>query len=71
MTREEFEGWLDDHRDEALDRVDPQSLTLSQWRVMYGKALKCIAEEESEGDDEEPEDLYEDDADPLDFEEEV
>jgi len=31
MTRDEFDDWLDDHREDALDEVKVKATTLPQW----------------------------------------
>jgi hypothetical protein len=55
MTREEFEDWFDERRDEALDNVQQSDTTAQKWLARLHAALKAIADEE-DAEDSEPED---------------
>lgn len=69
VSREEFEEWLDEHSDEALNYVDEHHrLSLDRWIKIYAVGLKHMAQEFSSSD----EDDEDDDADegPLNFDEE-
>ncbi len=63
MDRDTFEEWLEDHRDEALNRVEAERMPLTKWISLYAKGLKAEAEEE-QGD---TEDDTEDDVEPMYF----
>lgn len=56
MTRDDFEEWLEDHKDEALALVEGESMSTKKWVTLFGKALQRMRdEEESTGDDEDDE----------------
>lgn len=57
MSREEFEVWLEDHKDEALDRIEANNLRLARWIALFGASLKSLSTEEVD-DDEEEGDLF-------------
>lgn len=56
LNREEFEDWLEDHRDEALDRIEVVHLPLIRWIALYAKSLGIEARESPESEEEEPDD---------------
>lgn len=63
VTREEFEEWLEEHSDEALNHVDEgHRLPLDRWIFVYAVGLKHMANEYTSND-------LDEDADegPLDF----
>lgn len=60
MSREEFELWLEDNREEALSRIDDESMTPHEWISGMAGSLKTIASEEFDTDDD---DYDEDDGD--------
>ena len=66
MTREEFEEWLEERRDEALDNVQQSDTTAQKWLARLHAALKAVADEEdAEESEPEEDDLFEDeDEDP-------
>jgi len=55
MTREDFEEWLEDHKDEALGRIEREEMSLAQWIKLFGKSLRILENEEEEEEDEEDE----------------
>lgn len=57
MTREEFEHWLEDHKDEALDRIDGDLLPLPLWVKHFGRSLNVMVDTYSDADDDDDEDL--------------
>lgn len=69
MTRDDFEQWVEDNKDEALDRIERDSMSLPQWVKLFGKALQLVQAEE-EGEEDEDEDDYADVDEPLNFDEE-
>lgn len=61
MTFDEFESWLDDHRDETLARLDDiEQASLTRWTKLFGRAL--VAEATAD-EDEDEESLDDDDVD--------
>jgi hypothetical protein len=68
MTREEFEEWLDEHRDEALDNVQQSDTTPQKWLARLHASLKAMADEADEETEEVEEDPF---VDEDDYEEEV
>ena len=61
MTREEFEEWLEERRDEALDNVQQSDTTAQKWLARLHAALKAVADEEDAEESEPEEDeLFED-----------
>lgn len=52
MTREEFELWLTDCVDEAVDRMDPGHRTLAAWSRTFTQSLRAVMHEEGLEDDE-------------------
>lgn len=61
MTREEFEDWLEERRDEALDNVQQSDTTAQKWLARLHAALKAVADEEdAEESEPEEDDLFED-----------
>jgi hypothetical protein len=57
MSREEFEVWLEDHKDEALDRIEADNLRPARWIALFGASLKSLASEDTD-DTEEEGDLF-------------
>lgn len=54
MTYDEFEVWLDEHRDEALSHLEGiEQASLTRWAKLFGRAI--AAEASAYEDDEEPE----------------
>lgn len=61
MTREEFDEWLEERRDEALDNVQQSDTTAQKWLARLHAALKAVADEEdAEESEPEEDDLFED-----------
>lgn len=59
MSRDEFEEWLEDHRDEALARVEGERFSLRKWIGLFNQGL--IVESGASGDEDESdeeEDLF-------------
>jgi hypothetical protein len=56
LSREEFESWLEDHKDEALDRIEPEQLRLGRWIALFLMSLKNLAADD--GNDEEEQGLF-------------
>lgn len=72
MTRDEFEEWMDERRDDALDDVQQSDTTPQKWLVRLYAALKAVADqEEAAEDDSEDDDLFEDTEEEDDPEEEA
>ena len=46
MSREEFEQWVEDHKDEAIDRIEATELPLKEWVKLFGKSLTLLHNEE-------------------------
>lgn len=63
LSREEFEDWLEDHRDEALDRIEAGYLPLTRWVTLYAKSLRIEADEEGESEEDTSDDEPDDDLD--------
>jgi hypothetical protein len=57
MGREEFEEWLEDHGDEALNRIEGERYSLRRWIALFNQVLII---EQNEADEPEPEDEDED-----------
>ena len=55
LSREEFEVWLEDHKDEALDRIEMDQLRIGRWLALFLTSLKSLATEDT---DEEEDDLF-------------
>lgn len=64
LSREEFEDWLEDHREEALERIEVTRLPLARWVVLYAKSLTAEVREQVD------EDEVDEELDGVDFEEE-
>lgn len=64
MTRDEFEQWLEDNREEALADIDDDHKPLGDWLRMMFRSLKVMAQEPVDEDEEVPEitDDYEEEA---------
>lgn len=52
LTREEFEDWLEDHRSEALDRIEAMEMPLARWVALYSKALAIEVRDNTDSDEE-------------------
>jgi hypothetical protein len=52
LIRDEFEQWLDDHRDEVMDHLDQRPRSLGNWIMAFSKAMAATAEEHGHEDDE-------------------
>jgi hypothetical protein len=52
MTREEFEDWLEERKQDALDDMPQSDTTKQKWLARLYAALKLVADQE---DSEEPE----------------
>jgi hypothetical protein len=55
LTREDFEAWLEDHKDEAFDRIEASAMTLPNWVRLFGQSLKHLqdtSDDQDDGDDE-------------------
>jgi hypothetical protein len=51
MTREEFEEWLEEHKDEALDNCGHADASAQKWLVRLYAHLKAIADADDNVDD--------------------
>lgn len=60
MTREDFEEWLEEHREEALGRIDVLHTSCASWIRLYSRALQ--AELDEEGHEAQPDEDDDDDA---------
>lgn len=54
MTRDEFEEWLEDNREEALADIDDDNKPLGDWLRMMFRSLKVMAQEPVDEDEEVP-----------------
>lgn len=70
MTLEEFENWLEDHKDEALARIEAEDLPLPRWCKHFGTALTIEARAYLDSGEEPIEDDDDDDDDGLTTEDE-
>jgi len=52
IIRDEFEEWLDAHREEIMDRLDQRPRSLGAWIVAFAKATAITAEDHGHEDDE-------------------
>jgi len=66
MTREEFEEWLEERKDEALDNVQQSETTAQKWIARLHAALKSMADEEDAEEAESDDDDLVDDSDDAD-----
>lgn len=71
MTRDEFEEWMDERRDDALDDVQQSDATPQKWLVRLYAALKAVADQEEANEDAEDDELFEDSEEEDDPEEEA
>ena len=58
ISREEFEEWVNDHKDEAIDRIEADEMPLKKWLELFGKSMKRLHRED---------DVDEDDLDDMDY----
>jgi hypothetical protein len=59
MTRDDFEDWLEEHKDLALEHIEGDNRPVEAWVRLFGKALAfLLTEEEPEDDDEAYEGLF-------------
>lgn len=69
LTRDEFEEWLDERKDDALDDVQQSDATAQKWLARLHASLKSVADQEdvdlAEAEDDDTFDS-EDDHDPED-----
>lgn len=47
MTREQFEEWIENHKDEAVARVQPrgETIPLGSWLASFYNQLRAMAAE--------------------------
>lgn len=55
MTREDFEQWVEDHKDEAIERIEADRMTLKNWVYIFGKSLTAMLAEYGDTEDDEAE----------------
>lgn len=66
MERDEFEEWLDDNVDEAVERIEGGPRQVRSWIKLLAASLLHLAEEPTVGDDDALVTADDDDDDNLD-----
>lgn len=56
INRDEFEDWLETHKDEAVSRIEAETLPLKRWITLLCQGLLVEMHEDGEVDDDDDDD---------------